>query len=74
VFKVNFISCPICSGHEQISADAADALADLIGQRSNAGMHSSVQTELENIRNTILNMEERRPKRTKKSAIDPLLL
>lgn len=69
---LNFIQCPFCAGLEKVSPEAADALANLIAQRSNGGMKNFVQIELDNIRNHILNVAERRPKNRK--PIDPLLL
>lgn len=74
---LTFIKCPICSGHENISPEAADALAKaieswVIAAESRPHMLPDAPiAELENIRNVILNRAERRPK---SRAIDPLLL
>lgn len=62
-----FVKCPCCSGHESISAEAAAALATIIEHRLNGSGESPVTTELWNIRNMILNTQERAV------AIDPLL-
>lgn len=74
---LQFITCPICSGHEKISPEAADALAHaieswVIAAESRPHMFPNAPiAELENIRNVILNRAERLPS---PKPIDPLLL
>jgi hypothetical protein len=74
---LTFIDCPICSGAEKISPEAADELAKAIQGRLDAFearphmFPDAPIAELENIRNVILNRAERWPK---SRAIDPLLL
>jgi hypothetical protein len=63
----DFVKCPCCAGHESISADAAAALAILIEHRLKGCGESPLKTELWNIRNAILNTQERT------AAVDPLL-
>lgn len=62
------VQCPLCAHSETISAEAADALADAIRLFMHDKMAPAVVTELENIRNHILNQAERA------TPIDPLLL
>lgn len=59
---MNFVKCPCCAGHETISAEAAAELAMMIFNRLDGFGESPVVTELNNIRNAILNMAERRSK------------
>jgi hypothetical protein len=69
---IEFITCPICSGHEKLSAEAADRLATAIYNSIHGWTGNEPWVaELENIRNVILNRAERR---LGKHAIDPLLL
>lgn len=56
---MNFVKCPCCAGHETISAEAAAELAMMIFNRLDGFGEGPVVTELNNIRNTILNMQER---------------
>jgi hypothetical protein len=65
---MNFIKCPFCSGHEAISPEAARLIADGIGIVNDDELPVFVQIELDNIRNTILNYEQR-----EQPATDPLL-
>lgn len=73
---LNFINCPICAGHEKISAEAAYAIAQAIASWvivAEGRPHlfpNAPLTELANIRNAILNGAERRSIKP----IDPLLL
>jgi hypothetical protein len=71
-----FVTCPICSGHEKLSAEAAHELERMLqvwlDKFDGFGTKEpALVAEMTNIRNVILNRAERRPK---KSAIDPLLL
>jgi hypothetical protein len=62
---VEFVKCPCCAGHEAISAEAADRLAGMIyNSMSGWPEDSPLKCELMNIRNAILNTQER---------VDPLL-
>lgn len=55
-----FIHCPFCAGHESISAEAADRIKEAIERLLAADETlSQAQTELMNIRNAILNAQER---------------
>lgn len=63
----NFIKCPFCSGHELVSPETTREIADMIATWVHGMPESHVLTELENIRNVILNQGERA------EAIDPLL-
>lgn len=64
----NFVKCPCCAGHETISAEAAGSISKAIEYWLEYLMpNDSALTELQNIRNAILNQQERKP------AIDPLL-
>jgi hypothetical protein len=71
---ISFINCPFCSGHETVSSEAAALIADLINSEINdfrcgdepLNIPKAVKAELENIRNVILNTQER-------EAVDPLL-
>lgn len=58
--------CPFCSGHEQVSTEAMEILEEAI-RAFLPKRESPLKCELENIRNVILNHQER-------EAIDPLLL
>jgi hypothetical protein len=75
----SFVKCPFCSGHEAVSPEAATLIADLINSEINdlrrgdeppdipkADIPKAVKAELENIRNVILNTQER-------ETVDPLL-
>jgi hypothetical protein len=60
-----FIQCPFCAGHEKMSPEAVAAVAYMIRCWLNeAPEYTPVITELMNIRNDILNRQER---------VDPLL-
>jgi hypothetical protein len=64
----DFITCPFCSGHEAVSPEAAAVIAKLIEQELPGWLDEGpLLSELENIRNMILNTEERA------TEIDPLL-
>jgi len=56
--KANFVQCAFCSGHEKLSAEAADKIRFWIDMYSPQASHP-LRGELENIRNVILNMAER---------------
>jgi hypothetical protein len=58
-----FIKCPFCSGHEAVSEKAVNTFERLIYE----WLQDHNDPELENIRNVILNTQER------KLPIDPLL-
>ena len=70
----SFVKCPFCSGHEAVSPEAAALIADLINSEINylrrgdepPDIPKAVKAELENIRNVILNTQER-------ETVDPLL-
>jgi hypothetical protein len=64
-----FIKCPFCAGHEAISPEAADAIGEMIFGWLSITQHpeSPIKTELMNIRNSILNHQERA------AEVDPLL-
>lgn len=65
---LNFITCPFCSGHEAVSPEAATAIAGMIEEELRGKCTSALDTELFNIRNMIVNMQER------EADIDPLML
>ncbi len=56
--RLDFVDCPLCSGHEKIGAQTAEELGRAIGAHLNQGMPAHVETELMNIRNTICNARE----------------
>lgn len=59
----NFITCPFCSGHESVGAEAAGIIKEAIAlhlHRWRATLPEHVIGELENICNVIDNTEERR--------------
>ena len=60
---LNFTRCPFCAGHESISPETAEAIARLIehSQWMTGSRESPFLTELENIRNAILNQQQRAP-------------
>lgn len=64
---VSFIKCPFCSGHEAVSPEAADVIAALIEKYTRGSVVFELETELLNIRNHILNAQERT------AEVDPLL-
>lgn len=64
---INFITCPFCAGGESVSPEATDALAWMIEEHLRGKADSPLDVELSNIRNAILNVQERA------AAIDPLL-
>jgi hypothetical protein len=55
----SFIKCPFCAGHEVVSAEAAEIIANQIDECVNLLEEMPVKTELHNIRNAILNHQER---------------
>lgn len=57
----DFINCPFCCGHEAVSREAANAIAQMItGYLSVSDpQQTQLECELENIRNVILNHAER---------------
>jgi hypothetical protein len=63
----DFINCPFCSGHEKVSRDAAVVINELIDGLLPKLQESALKIELENIRNVILNTQDR------EKPIDPLL-
>jgi hypothetical protein len=72
--ETNFITCPFCSGHEVVSPEAASEIAAMIGNHIRDFKEGdSLKIELENIRNTILNYEQRQPPATFRSKRDALL-
>jgi hypothetical protein len=62
-----FVKCPFCSGHEAVTPQVADVIGEMIGTvlATAPNWPKEAIAELENIRNVILNMQER--------AVDPLL-
>jgi hypothetical protein len=55
-----FIKCPFCSGHEAVSPEAAERIAGMIYNSMDGWPEDSpLATELWNIRNAILNTQER---------------
>ncbi len=64
---ISFVKCPCCAGHEAISPEAAQEIAQLIIGWVDELDEGPVRTELENISNAILNRQERA------ADIDPLL-
>lgn len=59
---MNFINCPLCSGGEKISPEAADRLAGMIyNSMQGWSTDDPLYIELWNIRNTILNRAQREP-------------
>lgn len=56
--RLDFMNCPLCSGHEQIGAEAAHELGRAISAHLNWGMPDHVSGELLNIRNVIENLKE----------------
>jgi hypothetical protein len=67
----DFINCPLCSGHENVSREAASAIEEAIDNYLKSNEHgylsAAARCELENIRNVILNTQDR------EKPIDPLL-
>jgi hypothetical protein len=62
-----FVKCPFCAGHEAVSAKAADAIQSMIEEYQRGVIDGPLDTELWNIRNSILNHQERA------AEVDPLL-
>ena len=59
---LNFIRCPFCAGHESISAEAAKSIELMIHRWLETNVvRDHLAAELENIRNAILNQQERAP-------------
>lgn len=60
--RLDFMNCPLCSGHEKIGAEAAIALdcalSEYLGAAGSTPVH--IETELMNIRNAIANSQEPR--------------
>jgi hypothetical protein len=54
-----FVKCPFCAGHELVTPEAADAIAELIGEPRDHCALTPTGVELQNIRNAILNTRER---------------
>jgi hypothetical protein len=60
---MNFIKCPFCAGHEVVSPEAAETIADMIQvwiDNDGDPTGEDPTGELMNIRNAILNGQERR--------------
>jgi hypothetical protein len=67
---LNFIKCPFCAGHEAVSPETAHAIESMIEAFLYVDEHprpEALETELWNIRNAILNHQER------DAEVDPLL-
>lgn len=56
---ISFVKCPFCAGHEAISAKAVDAIANAIDAWVQEHGSPELICELDNIRNDILNRQER---------------
>lgn len=56
--RLDFMACPLCSGHEQIGADVATELSRAISAHLNWDLPSHVRGELLNICNVIQNGRE----------------
>jgi len=65
----SFVKCPFCSGHEAVSPEAAALIEQAIDyelHERGSELSPALIAELENIRNVILNTQER-------ETVDPLL-
>jgi hypothetical protein len=56
---IEFIKCPFCAGHEAVTPEALEIIANQIDECVNLLDETPVKTELHNIRNAILNTRER---------------
>lgn len=56
----DFINCPFCSGHEAISQEAAVVILEAFEPYLKKFSEGPLKCELENIRNMILNAQERK--------------
>ena len=66
---LSFVKCPFCSGHEAVSPEAAALIEQAIRyelHERGSELSPALIAELENIRNVILNTQER-------ETVDPLL-
>jgi hypothetical protein len=59
--RLEFMACPVCSGHESIGADTAEWLSDILKHELRAPglMPDHVVGELQNIVNMIRNAQDR---------------
>ena len=65
----SFVKCPFCSGHEAVSPEAAALIEQAIDyelDERGTSLSPALIAELQNIRNVILNTQER-------ETVDPLL-
>ena len=65
---MSFITCPFCSGHEAVSPEAVNMLANWIEEWLDRERAHPANNELHNILNVIRNTQER------EAEIDPLML
>jgi hypothetical protein len=69
----NFVTCPFCAGHNAINHQALNDIAKAIEFYLD-GIGSRYEVELDNVKNTILNMQERALQQSRViPPIDPLL-